>query len=50
MRWFEGTTYSMDINLGKLREVVKDREGLACCSPWGHKRVGHDWMTEQEQR
>ena len=20
---------------------------LACCSPWGHKRVGHDWATEQ---
>ena len=20
--------------------------GLACCSPWGHKRVGHDWATE----
>ena len=20
--------------------------GLACCSPWGSQRVGHDWATE----
>ena len=20
--------------------------GLGCCSPWGHKRVGHKWATE----
>ena len=31
MRW----TDSMDMSLSKLREVVK--EGLAFCSPWGHK-------------
>ena len=28
----------MDMNLGKLQETVKDREGvLVCCSPQGHK-------------
>ena len=26
----------MDVNLSKLREIVKDREDT-CCSPWGHK-------------
>ena len=23
--------------------------GLACCDSWGHKRVGHDWATGQQQ-
>ena len=26
MRWFDDITDSMDMNLGKLQEIVKDRE------------------------
>ena len=32
----EGITNSMDMNLNKLREMVRDGS-LACCSSWGHK-------------
>ena len=27
MRWLDSITYSMAMNLSKLREIVKDREG-----------------------
>ena len=35
MRWLDGISDWMDMSLRKFREMVKDRGGLACCSPWG---------------
>ena len=42
MRWLDGWTDSIDMNLSKLPKLVMDR-GLACCSLWGRKELD---MTE----
>ena len=40
MSWIDSITDSMDMNLSKLWEIVKDRGSLVCCGPWGHKELG----------
>ena len=48
MRWLDGITDSMDMNLSKLQETVKDRKPGVLQS-MGSQRVGHDLVTEQQQ-
>jgi len=48
MRCLNGVTDAMDLNLGKLWEIARDRE--ACHKESESQRVRHDLATEKQQQ
>ena len=46
MRWLDGITDSMDMNLSKLWETEEDRGKPGVLQSMGSQRVGHDLVTE----
>ena len=47
LRWLDSITDSMDMNLGKLREIGKDRESWRAAAH-GLQTVGHNLAPEQQ--
>ena len=50
MRWFNGITNSMDMNLSNLQKIIKDREawGAAVCRVTNNQAQLNDRTTTED--
>ena len=49
MRWLDGITDSVDMNLGKLWEMVRHRD-VRCAADHGSQRIRHNLVIQQHQQ
>ena len=49
MGWLDGITDAMDMNLGNLLEMWKDR-WTGMLQSMESQKVGHNWETEQQHK
>ena len=49
MRWLDGITKAVDMNFGKLQEMVRT-SSPGVLQTTGSQRAGHDWTPEQQQQ
>ena len=50
MKWLYCITYSMDMNLSILQEIVEGQRRPGVLQSMGLQRVRHDLATEQQQQ
>ena len=49
MRWLDGITDSVDVNLGKLKETVRNREAWCAAVHGGHKELDPIWQLNNKR-
>ena len=50
MRWLDGITSSVDMNLGKLQEMVTERQAWCAAVHWVTKSLRHDLVIGQHHQ
>ena len=50
MRWLDGSSNSVDLSVSKLQGAVNNNTGACLLQSMKSQKVGHDFMTEQQQR